>query len=59
VTQDLSLGKTFDHFRAEAALRLFADVGRVGQVIYFTHHQHRGEIAKAERPEARVHELAA
>ncbi len=27
--------ETFDHFRAEEALRLFADMGRVGQVIYF------------------------
>ncbi len=50
--------ETFDHFRAEEALRLFADMGRVGQVIYFTHHQHLAEIAKAVCPEARVHELA-
>jgi uncharacterized protein YhaN len=51
--------ETFDHFRAEEALRLFADMGRVGQVIYFTHHRHLADIAKAVRPEARVHELAA
>jgi uncharacterized protein YhaN len=51
--------ETFDHFRAEEALRLFAGMGRVGQVIYFTHHQHLAEIAKAVCPEARVHELAA
>jgi uncharacterized protein YhaN len=51
--------ETFDHFRAEEALRLFADMGRVGQVIYFTHHQHLAEIAKAVCPEAMVHELAA
>jgi uncharacterized protein YhaN len=51
--------ETFDHFRAEEALRLFADMGRVGQVIYFTHHQHLAEIARAACPEARVHELAA
>ena len=51
--------ETFDHFRAEEALRLFADMGRVGQVIYFTHHQHLVELAKAVCPEARVHELAA
>jgi uncharacterized protein YhaN len=50
--------ETFDHFRAEEALRLFADMGRVGQVIYFTHHQHLAELAKAVCPEARVHELA-
>ena len=51
--------ETFDHFRAEEALRLFAEMGRVGQVIYFTHHQHLAEIAKAVCPEAKVHELAA
>jgi uncharacterized protein YhaN len=51
--------ETFDHFRAEEALRLFADMGRVGQVIYFTHHQHLAELARAVCPEARVHELAA
>ncbi len=50
--------ETFDHFRAEEALRLFADMGRVGQVIYFTHHLHLAEIAKRVCPEARVHELA-
>jgi uncharacterized protein YhaN len=51
--------ETFDHLRAEEALRLFADMGRVGQVIYFTHHQHLAELASAVCPEARVHELAA
>jgi uncharacterized protein YhaN len=51
--------ETFDHFRAEEALRLFAEMGRVGQVIYFTHHQHLAELAKAVCPEARVQELAA
>jgi uncharacterized protein YhaN len=51
--------ETFDHFRAEEALRLFADMGRVGQVIYLTHHLHLAEIAKKVCPEARVHELAA
>ncbi len=51
--------ETFDHFRAEEALRLFADMGRVGQVIYFTHHLHLAEIATKVCPEARVHELTA
>ena len=50
--------ETFDHFRAEEALRLFADMGRAGQVIYLTHHLHLVEIAKRVCPEARVHELA-
>ena len=49
--------ETFDHFRAEEALRLFSEMGRVGQVIYFTHHQHLAHIAKALCPGARVHEL--
>jgi uncharacterized protein YhaN len=51
--------ETFDHFRAEEALKLFADMGRVGQVIYFTHHLHLAEIAQKVCPEARVHELTA
>jgi uncharacterized protein YhaN len=34
-------------------------MGRVGQVICFTHHQHLVELAKAVCPEATVHELAA
>jgi uncharacterized protein YhaN len=34
-------------------------MGRVGQVIYFAHHQHLAKPAKAVCPEARVHELAA
>ena len=49
---------TFDHFRAEEALRLFADMGRVGQVVYLTHHLHLTELARKVCPEARVHELA-
>jgi uncharacterized protein YhaN len=49
--------ETFDHFRAEEALKLFADMGRVGQVIYLTHHWHLVEIAKKVCPETRVHQL--
>ena len=49
--------ETFDHFRAEEALRLFADMARVGQVIYFTHHLHLCEIARNVCPQARVHQL--
>ncbi len=51
--------ETFDHFRAEEALKLFADMGRVGQVIYLTHHWHLVEIARKVCSEARVHELSA
>ena len=50
--------ETFDHFRAEEALRLFAEMGQAGQVIYLTHHLHLVEIAKRVCPEVRVHELA-
>ena len=39
-------------------MSLFADMGRVGQVIYFTH-LHLAELAKAACLEASVHELAA
>jgi uncharacterized protein YhaN len=51
--------ETFDHFRAEEALKLFADMGRVGQVIYLTHHWHLAEIARRVCPEAKLHELKA
>src|SRR5208283_5103427 len=37
--------ETFDHFRAEEALKLFAEMATVGQVIYLTHHLHLAEIA--------------
>ena len=50
--------ETFDDFRAEEALKLFADMGRVGQVIYLTHHGRLAEIARKVCPEARLHELA-
>ncbi|UUP17095.1 AAA family ATPase [Nitratireductor thuwali] len=49
--------ETFDDFRAEEAFRLFAKMAHVGQVIYFTHHQHLCEIARKVCPSARVHEL--
>ncbi|TIL34005.1 AAA family ATPase [Mesorhizobium sp.] len=51
--------ETFDDFRAEEAFRLFADMARVGQVIYLTHHQHLCEIARRVCPNAQIHELAA
>ena len=50
--------ETFDHFRAEEALKLFADMARVGQVIYLTHHWHLAEIARKVCPETRLHELS-
>lgn len=51
--------ETFDDFRAEEAFRLFADMAKVGQVIYLTHHKHLCEIARRVCPNARIHELAA
>ncbi|CAH2402292.1 ATP-binding protein [Mesorhizobium escarrei] len=50
--------KTFDDFRAVNAFRLFADIAKVGQVIYLTHHQHLCDIARRVCPNARIHELA-
>ncbi len=51
--------ETFDDFRAEEALRLFAGMAEVGQVIYLTHHRHLCEIAKSIAPGVRIHEIAA
>ncbi len=49
--------ETFDDFRAEEAIRLFADMANVGQVIYFTHHQHICEIARRICPGTKIHQL--
>ena len=49
--------ETFDDFRAEEAIRLLADMGDVGQVIYLTHHRHLCDIARRVCPGIRVHEL--
>lgn len=49
--------ETFDDFRAEEAIRLFADMANVGQVIYFTHHQHICEIARRICPGTKIHRL--
>ena len=51
--------ETFDDFRAEEAFRLFADMAKVGQVVYLTHHRHLCDIARRVCPETRVHELMA
>jgi uncharacterized protein YhaN len=47
--------ETFDDFRAEEALGLFADMSKVGQVIYMTHHQHLCTIAEKTCPGVRIH----
>src|SRR3546814_13903195 len=49
--------ETFDDFRAEEAFRLFAQMAQVGQVVYFTHHQHLCEIVRTVCPSARIHAL--
>jgi uncharacterized protein YhaN len=49
--------ETFDDFRAEEAFRLLAGMAATGQVIYFTHHRHLCEIAKAVEPTTIVHDL--
>ena len=49
--------ETFDHVRSEEVFRLFAEMARIGQVIYLTHHQHLCEIAKAIVPGVRIHTL--
>ncbi|MGI4810357.1 MAG: AAA family ATPase [Janthinobacterium lividum] len=50
--------ETFDDFRAEETLKLLADMARLGQVIYLTHHGHLRDIAERVVPGIRVHELS-
>jgi uncharacterized protein YhaN len=50
--------ETFDDFRAEEAFRLFGEMASVGQVIYFTHHQHLLEIVRKVCSGAKIHHLA-
>ena len=49
--------ETFDDFRAEEALRIFAKMAEVGQVIYLTHHRHLLPIAQDVCPGVTIHEL--
>ena len=51
--------ESFDDFRVEEALKLFAKMAEKGQVIYLTHHQHLRDIAKRVCPSVRLHELGA
>jgi uncharacterized protein YhaN len=51
--------EAFDDFRAEETFRVFAEMARVGQVIYLTHHRHLCEIAERICPSVRVHDLTA
>lgn len=50
--------ETFDDVRAEEAFRLLAGMARVGQVVYFTHHQHLCEIVRRVEPGVTVHRLS-
>ncbi|MEM8591531.1 MAG: AAA family ATPase [Pseudomonadota bacterium] len=42
--------ETFDDARAASALKLCAEVGRIGQAIMFTHHSHLVELAREVIP---------
>ncbi|OJG00844.1 sugar translocase [Rhizobium sp. 58] len=49
--------ETFDDGRAEHAFGLMADMAKVGQVIYLTHHQHLCDLARRACPDATIHTL--
>ncbi len=49
--------ETFDDDRAAATFALLAEMSRVGQVIYLTHHRHLCEIARTTCPAANIIEL--
>ena len=51
--------ETFDDARSAAAFGLLAEMSRVGQVIYLTHHRHLCDIARAVWPGVRVTDLTA
>ncbi|WP_298966426.1 AAA family ATPase [uncultured Roseibium sp.] len=42
--------ETFDNARASATLNLCAEIGRSGQAIIFTHHEHLVELARKSIP---------
>ncbi|ATU95415.1 AAA family ATPase [Phyllobacterium zundukense] len=49
--------ETFDEPRSEEVFRLLAEMSKIGQVIYLTHHRHLCEIAQKVVPTVRIHEL--
>ena len=49
--------ETFDDDRAAETIKLLAEMGEKGQVIYLTHHPHLCAIAKKVCPTATLHEL--
>lgn len=50
--------ETFDEARTEHALNELANMGQYGQIMYFTHHRHVGEIAAQVVPNVNIIELA-
>jgi uncharacterized protein YhaN len=49
--------ETFDEARTEAACRLLGEIGMHGQALYFTHHAHVAEIARATVPDVQIHQI--
>jgi len=49
--------ETFDDGRAGRAFEQMAEMARVGQVIYLTHHEHLCEIARSACPTVTIHRL--
>jgi len=49
--------ETFDESRTHSALSQVAEMGKHGQVIYFTHHQHVADIAKEVIPKVNTIDL--
>lgn len=49
--------ETFDDNRAGRAFELMAEMARVGQVIYLTHHEHLCGIALRACPTVKIHRL--
>ncbi|HVK90855.1 MAG TPA: sugar translocase, partial [Mycoplana sp.] len=49
--------ETFDDNRSLNAFRLMAEMSRVGQVIYLTHHQHLRDIARQACPDVVIYDL--
>jgi len=49
--------ESFDDLRAEETFRVFADMAKVGQIIYLTHHQHLCDTAKRVCPSVQIHHL--
>jgi len=46
--------ETFDDDRSGAAFALLAEMSRVGQVIYLTHHSHLCDIVRRTCPAANI-----